>query len=87
MRAFSPFLLFQLMMSLMKLFLMIILITVFSPELYFFFDSLQSGYIFNYVNAWDEETYLSYQGALGARNIPGYYVLYLVADPKNETVV
>jgi len=26
-----------------------------------------------YTNAWDEETYLSYQGALGMRNAPGYF--------------
>ncbi|SDO47177.1 hypothetical protein SAMN04490202_0999 [Pseudomonas reinekei] len=28
---------------------------------------------FIYVNAWDEETYLSYQGALGAMKVPGYW--------------
>lgn len=30
-----------------------------------------------YVNAWDEETYLSWQGILGAKDTPGYLVLYL----------
>lgn len=30
-----------------------------------------------YVNAWDEETYLSWQGVLGAKDSPGYGVLYL----------
>lgn len=29
------------------------------------------------VNAWDEETYLTWQGILGSRNSPGYFVLYL----------
>ena len=32
---------------------------------------------FMFVNAWDEETYLSYQGTIGARNVPGHYVLYI----------
>lgn len=31
-----------------------------------------------YQNGWDEYVYLSWQGALGARNIPGYFPLYLV---------
>lgn len=30
-----------------------------------------------YVNAWDEETYLSWQGVLGGFNQPGYFVLGL----------
>ncbi|TRU35963.1 MAG: hypothetical protein EWV78_10060 [Microcystis aeruginosa Ma_MB_F_20061100_S20D] len=32
---------------------------------------------FVFVNAWDEETYLSMQGALGASVLPGYYISYL----------
>ncbi|MDP3559066.1 MAG: hypothetical protein Q8R79_01765 [Legionellaceae bacterium] len=55
-----------------------VLLSIFLPELYVFFKSLLSGQIYMFVNAWDEETYLSYQGAMGARNIPGYYGLYLV---------
>lgn len=33
--------------------------------------------VFVFVNGWDEETYLSWQGVLGARNDPGYFVLHL----------
>lgn len=30
-----------------------------------------------FVNAWDEETYLSWQGIHAARNSPGYFLLYI----------
>ncbi len=30
--------------------------------------------IFIFVNAWDEETYLTYQGAIGALTSPGYHI-------------
>ena len=30
-----------------------------------------------YVNGWDEEAYLSWQGVLGAKDTPGYSVLYI----------
>jgi hypothetical protein len=33
--------------------------------------------VFVFVNGWDEETYLSWQGVLGASNDPGYFVLHL----------
>lgn len=33
--------------------------------------------VFVFVNGWDEETYLSWQGILGARNDLGYYGLHL----------
>ncbi|MBT9498179.1 MAG: hypothetical protein IV103_13185 [Zoogloea sp.] len=33
--------------------------------------------VFVFVNGWDEETYLSWQGVVGARNDPGYFVLHL----------
>lgn len=33
--------------------------------------------LFVFVNGWDEETYLSWQGVLGARNLIGYFPLYL----------
>lgn len=33
--------------------------------------------VFVFVNGWDEETYLSWQGVLGARNDLGYFVLHL----------
>lgn len=39
------------------------------PMLYAYFESVN----FIYVNAWDEETYLSYQGALGSLTVPGYW--------------
>ncbi|NYH10309.1 hypothetical protein [Pseudomonas moraviensis] len=39
------------------------------PMLYAYFESVN----FVYVNAWDEETYLSYQGALGSLTVPGYW--------------
>jgi hypothetical protein len=39
--------------------------------------ALCSGPIVTYVNAWNEETYLSYQGAMSGRNLPGYYALHL----------
>jgi hypothetical protein len=39
------------------------------PMLYAYFESVN----FIYVNAWDEETYLSFQGALGALTVPGYW--------------
>src|SRR5512140_2665146 len=42
------------------------------------FIALASSPILTYSNAWDEETYLSYQGALAARNSPGYLPLHLV---------
>lgn len=32
--------------------------------------------VFVFVNGWDEETYLSWQGVLGAQNDPGYFVLH-----------
>lgn len=32
--------------------------------------------VFVFVNGWDEETYLSWQGVLGARSDLGYFVLY-----------
>ena len=56
-----------------------IIVSIFLPEFYFYISSLKSGGIFFYVNAWDEETYLSYQGAIGNRNYPGYYGLYLIS--------
>jgi hypothetical protein len=40
-----------------------------APMLFAYFESTN----FLYVNAWDEETYLSYQGALGAMKVPGYW--------------
>ena len=43
------------------------------PQAYAFLVSDQ----FIYVNGWDEETYLSYQMAMGVRNTPGYFCLYL----------
>ncbi|KQZ78528.1 hypothetical protein [Pseudomonas sp. Root562] len=39
------------------------------PMIYAYFESVN----FIYVNAWDEETYLSYQGAHGSLSIPGYW--------------
>lgn len=33
--------------------------------------------VFVFVNGWDEETYLSWQGVLGAQHDPGYFVLAL----------
>ncbi len=39
------------------------------PMIYAYFESVN----FIYVNAWDEETYLSYQGALGSLTVPGYW--------------
>ncbi|MFN3715747.1 MAG: hypothetical protein ACK4R8_03365, partial [Thiobacillus sp.] len=33
--------------------------------------------VFVFVNGWDEETYLSWQGVLGGRNDPGYFILHL----------
>lgn len=39
------------------------------PMIYAYFESVN----FIYVNAWDEETYLSYQGALGSLAVPGYW--------------
>lgn len=56
-----------------------ILLLVFLPEYSAFFNSLKAEHFFAYVNAWDEETYLSYQGALGVRHTPGYWGLYLVS--------
>lgn len=43
------------------------------PEWYAYFASD----INVFVNAWDEETYLSWQGILGVRNTPGYFLLYI----------
>lgn len=39
------------------------------PMIHSYFESVN----FIYVNAWDEETYLSYQGALGSMTTPGYW--------------
>jgi len=49
------------------------------PALYSFFVS----HPFTYVTAWDEETYLSYQGALAVRNLPGYSISYLISWLQN----
>ncbi|MBP8168083.1 MAG: hypothetical protein KAX99_00320 [Azonexus sp.] len=51
----------------------VILIAVLVPEWWVFFKS--EAFVF--VNGWDEETYLSWQGVLGAKDSPGYYSLYL----------
>ena len=51
----------------------VILIAVLAPEWWAFFKS--EAFVF--VNGWDEETYLSWQGVLGAKDRPGYYVSYL----------
>lgn len=51
----------------------LILFSVLAPECWVFFQSK----VFVFVNGWDEETYLSWQGVLGAKNIPGYFVSYL----------
>jgi len=51
----------------------VILIAVLAPEWWAFFKS--EAFVF--VNGWDEETYLSWQGVLGAKDLPGYYVSYL----------
>jgi len=51
-----------------------------TPMIYAYFESTN----FIYVNAWDEETYLSYQGALAALKVPGYWtsgaVVYLLQN-------
>lgn len=39
------------------------------PMVYAYFESVN----FIYVNAWDEETYLSYQGAIASLTTPGYW--------------
>lgn len=57
-----------------------ILASIFFPEIYFYITSLKTGAIYTYVNGWDEETYLSFQGAIGVRNVPGYYSLYLISS-------
>ena len=49
----------------------VILIAVLAPEWWAFFKS--EAFVF--VNGWDEETYLSWQGVLGAKDSPGYYSL------------
>lgn len=46
-----------------------------TPLWYAYFH--QHPFIFQ--NAWDEVNYMSYQGALGARNRPGYFYLYVVS--------
>jgi len=51
----------------------VILFAVLAPEWWAFFKS--DAFVF--VNGWDEETYLSWQGVLGAKDSPGYYSLYL----------
>lgn len=55
-----------------------IILSAILPGLYSYVTTHATGHIFTYVNGWDEETYLSYQGALGVKNLPGYYSLYLV---------
>ena len=50
-----------------------ILLAVLAPEWWAFFKS--DAFVF--VNGWDEETYLSWQGVLGQKNKPGYFSLYL----------
>lgn len=52
---------------------LVILIAVLAPEWWTFVKS--EAFVF--VNGWDEETYLSWQGVLGAKDGPGYYSLYL----------
>lgn len=53
--------------------IVLLILTVLSyiiPLLYAYFNS---DFLL-YVNAWDEETYLTYQGAIGTLKIPGYFL-------------
>lgn len=52
---------------------LILLLAVLAPEWWAFFKSD----LLVFVNGWDEETYLSWQGVLGAIQIPGYSSSYL----------
>lgn len=50
----------------------VIVLAILAPEWWAFFKSD----VFVFVNGWDEETYLSWQGILGIKDNPGYYLLY-----------
>ncbi|WP_219095489.1 hypothetical protein [Pseudomonas sp. UMAB-40] len=56
-------------MLLSMLFVVLAYLSYAFPMIYAYFESVN----FIYVNAWDEETYLSYQGALGSLAVPGYW--------------
>lgn len=51
----------------------LVILLCLAPE---WFAFLKSN-VFVFVNGWDEESYLSWQGVLGAKDLPGYYVSYL----------
>lgn len=55
-------------------------ICVFAAYLVPEWRALSDVHSYFYQNAWDEYVYMSWQGALGARHIPGYYPLYLVVE-------
>src|SRR5260221_8644064 len=51
----------------------LVFLTYLVPQWY----SFATSKVFVFANAWDEETYLSWQGGEGIKNTPGYYSLYL----------
>ncbi|KJS66631.1 MAG: hypothetical protein JL50_11360 [Peptococcaceae bacterium BICA1-7] len=56
------------------MFYMLFFVAYLIPPIYNYFNTEY----FAFVNAWDEETYLSYQGAIGVMDKPGYYLLHVV---------
>lgn len=55
-------------------FILFLLIFIIFSYLFPLWYSFIKSEIFIYVNAWDEETYLTYQGALGSLSGPGYFM-------------
>jgi len=56
--------------SIITALLILTVLTYIIPLLYAYFSS---DFLI-YVNAWDEETYLTYQGAIGTLQTPGYFL-------------
>ena len=59
-------------------FILFLLIFIIFSYLFPLWYSFIKSEIFIYVNAWDEETYLTYQGALGAITSPGYHISSII---------
>lgn len=59
-------------------FILFLLIFIIFSYLFPLWYSFIKSEIFIYVNAWDEETYLTYQGALGAITSPGYQISSII---------
>ncbi len=60
--------------NILNIFIFLIIFLIIFSYLFPLWYSLFISDIFIFVNAWDEETYLTYQGALGSLSGPGYFM-------------